>query len=174
MDAPTTSQIDERGQPGAAGTTDRDAAAATAAGRLEAIWLKRARGGPMDPQPRVVIDAGGLVGNANRSYRRAITIIEREVFDRIRAELSDAVRPEMRRANLMISGIRLEATRDRILAVGPVRIRIGGETRPCELMDEEGHPGLQAALEPGWGGGAFGTVVTPGEIAVGDPVRWIE
>ena len=145
-----------------------------ATGRLEAIWLKRARGGPMDPQARAVLDAGGLVGNANRSYRRALTIIEREVFDRLRVELNPSVRPDMRRANLMVSGLPLEDTRDRILAIGPVQIRLGGETRPCELMDEEGFPGLRAALEPHWGGGAFGTVVIPGEISVGDPVRWVE
>jgi MOSC domain-containing protein YiiM len=143
-------------------------------GRLEAIWLKRARGAPMDPQPSVVLDAGGLIGNANRSYRRSVTIIEREVFDRVRAELSDTVRPDMRRANLMISGVPLQESRGRLLAIGPVRIRIGGETRPCELMDEEGYPGLRAALQPSWGGGAFGTVDTPGEIAVGDPVSWVE
>ena len=143
-------------------------------GRLDAIWLKRARGGPMDPQERAVLDAGGLVGNANRSYRRSITIIEREVFDRLRDALSPAVRPVMRRANLMISGLPLEGSRNRILAIGAVRIRIGGETRPCELMDEEGYPGLQAALAPHWGGGAYGTVVIPGEISVGDPVRWVE
>src|SRR5688572_11157820 len=102
------------------------------AGRLEAIWLKRARGGPMDPRGSVVLDAGGLVGNANRSYRRSITIIEREVFERVRGELSDQVRPEMRRANLMVSGVPLEGSTGRILEVGAARIRIGGETRPCE------------------------------------------
>ena len=146
----------------------------SASGRLEAIWLKRARGGPMDPKSSVVLDAGGLVGNANRSYRRSITIVEREVFDRIRAELSDRVRPEMRRANLMVSGVALEGSGGRILEIGVARIRIGGETRPCELMDEEGFPGLRAALQPRWGGGAYGTVETPGEIAVGDPVRWAD
>src|SRR5687768_7103562 len=130
-------------------------------GRLEAIWLKRARGGPMDPRSSVVLDAGGLVGNANRSYRRSVTIIEREVFDRVRAELSEQVRPDMRRANLMVSGVPLEGTSGRILQIGSARIRIGGETRPCELMDEEGHPGLRAALQPHWGGGAYGTVETP-------------
>jgi MOSC domain-containing protein YiiM len=143
-------------------------------GRLEAIWLKRARGAPMDPQPSAVLDERGLLGNANRGHRRAVTIIEREVFDRVRAELSDRVRPDMRRANLMISGLPLEGSRGRLLEIGAVRIRIGGETRPCELMDEEGHPGLRLALQPGWGGGAYGTVERPGEIAVGDAVRWAE
>lgn len=142
-------------------------------GRLEAIWLKRGRRGPMDPVGSAVLDQGGLVGNANRSYRRAITIIERETFDRLRAELGDGVLPIQRRANLMLSGMRLEETRGRLLAIGPCVLRIGGETRPCELMDET-FPGLQRALEPGWGGGAFATVARPGTIAVGDAVRWVE
>ena len=128
----------------------------------------------MDPRDQVVLDGGGLVGNANRNHRRAVTLIEREVFDRVRAELDDAVRPEMRRANLMLSGVRLVGARGRLLAIGAARIRIGGETRPCELMDEEGYPGLRAALEPHWGGGAYGTVETPGTIVLGDAARWVE
>jgi MOSC domain-containing protein YiiM len=141
-------------------------------GRLDAIWLKRGHGGPMDPTHAAVLDEHGLVGNADRGGRRAVTVIEREVFDRIRAELGEAVRPEMRRANLMISGLPLAESRGRRLAIGGCRIRVGGETRPCLLMDEEGLPGLQAALRPHWGGGIFGRVEVPGAIAVGDPVFW--
>lgn len=162
--------VSETAQEGTTGTV----AAPAAVGRLEAIWLKRARGGPMDPRDRTVLDAGGLIGNANRSYRRSITIIEKEVFDRLQVELDPSVRPEMRRANLMISGLPLEGSRGRLLAIGAVIVRIGGETRPCELMDEEGFPGLQRALEPHWRGGAFGTVHTAGEIVLGDPVRWVD
>ena len=52
-------------------------------GKLEAIWLKRAHGGPMDPVSEASIEAnGGLVGDANfgRSNRQ-VTVIEKEVFD---------------------------------------------------------------------------------------------
>ena len=142
-------------------------------GRLEAIWVKRVRRGPMDPLARVVLDEKGLAGNANRGGRRAVTLIERETFERARAALGPAVEPVMRRANLMISGIRLAGTRGRVLTIGGARIRIGGETRPCERMDEA-HAGLRAALDPQWGGGAFGIVLEGGEIAVGDPVAWEE
>src|SRR5262249_25262162 len=48
---------------------------------------------------------------------------------------------------------------------------IRGETTPCEMM-EAAYPGLQEALRPDWGGGAFGLVLDDGEIAVGDPISW--
>lgn len=139
-------------------------------GRLEAIWIKRARGAPMDPVERAVLDDAGLVGNANRGGRRQVTVIEREVFERIEAELGRAVDPAMRRANLMVSGVRLEGSRGAVLHVGACRIRVGGETRPCNRMDEA-HPGLQAGLDPEWSGGCYGVVEAGGEIRVGDAVR---
>ncbi len=50
------------------------------AGRLEAIWLKRAHRGPMDARESVVLIAGkGLEGGIDRSSRRQVTIIEREI-----------------------------------------------------------------------------------------------
>ena len=143
-------------------------------GRLEAIWVKRARRGPMDARERVTIDASGLVGNANRGGRRPVTVIEREVFARLQTELDPGIRPEMRRANLMISGLSLEGTRGRVLEIGGCRIRVGGETRPCEIMDDRGFPGLRAALDPHWGGGIYGMVLRPAEVALGDPVRWVD
>jgi MOSC domain-containing protein YiiM len=146
----------------------------TGTGRLEAIWVKRARRGPMDARERVTIDGSGLVGNANRGGRRPVTVFEREVFTRLQADLDPAVRPEMRRANLMISGLSLEGTRGRVLEIGGCRIRVGGETRPCETMDERGFPGLRAALDTHWGGGIYGMVLRPAEVAVGDPVRWVD
>ena len=139
-------------------------------GRLEAIWIKRVRRGPMDPVERATLDGDGIVGNANRGGRRQVTVIEREVFERMKDEVGAEVDPAMRRANLMVSGVRLECTRDAVLHVGGCRIRIGGETRPCNRM-EEAHPGLQAGLDPRWGGGCYGVVEAEGEIRVGDPVR---
>jgi MOSC domain-containing protein YiiM len=138
--------------------------------RLEAIWIKRARLGPMDPAPKAALVAGrGIVGNANQGGRRQVTIIAREVFDELRRKLGPGVEPVMRRANLMVSGLALPETKGRVLQIGRVRIRINGETRPCERMDEA-FPGLKDALGVDERGGVYGEVLDDGEIAVGDPV----
>jgi MOSC domain-containing protein YiiM len=60
-----------------------------------------------------------------------------------------------------------------VLRLGGVRVRIKGETRPCERMDEA-LAGLRAAMDPDWRGGAFGQVLDDGVLTVGDPVRWDE
>ncbi len=137
------------------------------AGRVEAIWIKRMRRGPMDPAGSAALVADkGIVGNANQGGKRQVTVIEREVFDLLRETLPDA-QPIMRRANFMVSGIRLAETCGHVLTLGGVRILLQGETRPCYRMDEQ-CPGLTAALDPEWRGGAFGIVLDSGEVRVGD------
>jgi MOSC domain-containing protein YiiM len=146
----------------------------TSMGKLEAIWLKRARRGPMDPvDEAVAVEDRGLEGGADFDGERHVTLVEREVFDRLEAEFDASVRPVMRRANLLVSGIRLEGTRGRTLDVGDLRIHIHGETRPCGRMDEACE-GLRNALADHWGGGVRGSVVNDATIAVGDAVLWEE
>ena len=71
----------------------------------------------------------------------------------------------------MVSGCSLLGTRNRVLRVGGCRLRIAGETRPCERMDEA-LEGLRKAMEADWGGGAFAEVLDDGTIQVGAEVRW--
>jgi MOSC domain-containing protein YiiM len=140
--------------------------------RLDAIWIKRGNGGPMDAAESATLETGrGIVGNANRGGRRQVTIISRERWAMVSQTLGVELDPSTRRANLMVSGIDLEKSRGRILAIGEVRLRINGETRPCWQM-EEAHPGLQAAMDAHWGGGAFAEVLEGGEIRIGDVVAW--
>jgi MOSC domain-containing protein YiiM len=145
-----------------------------AEGKLEAIWLKRVKKGPMDPQTTATAVAGrGLAGNADQGGKRQVTLIQKEEWERLMAEVGGALDPSRRRANLMVTGVTLADSRKRVLQIGPVRIRIYGETKPCEQM-EAAHTGLRAAMYDNWGGGAYGEVLNDGEINIGDSVQWVE
>jgi MOSC domain-containing protein YiiM len=141
-------------------------------GRLDAVWIKRAHRGPMDPvEEAQLIEGRGIAGNVDRSRRRQITLLEREIWDRVMSRLNGDAEPSARRANLLVDGIALAHTRGRILRIGEALLVIGGETTPCERM-EAVLPGLRAALSPDWGGGAFAQVLRGGTIRVGDAVNW--
>ena len=144
------------------------------AGRLEAIWIKPAHRGPMEPARQADLKAGiGIDGNVHRGGRRQVTIISWEAWEEVVKDLDAEVDPVTRRANLLVSGVSLAETRLQIIRIGPCRIRIQGETRPCERMDAA-HQGLRKALEKDWRGGAYGEVLDDGEIVVGDPAVWTE
>ena len=139
--------------------------------RLEQIWIKRMHRGPMDPAERARVVAGkGIVGNANQGGKRQVTIVSSKHWSDVTAPLGDTPDPRLRRANLLVSDIDFQDSHGRILKIGGVRIRIYGETRPCEQM-EAAVPGLKSAMSVPWGGGAFGEVLDDGEIAVGDVVE---
>ena len=126
----------------------------------------------MDPvRAARVVEGQGVAGSVDRSRRRQVTILSREAWDACMAELGVELDPSTRRANLLVGGVDLEATRNRVLRIGDARLLIGGEVTPCERM-EEAYPGLQAAMRPHWRGGAFAQVLTDAEIHVGDPVQW--
>jgi hypothetical protein len=121
---------------------------------LHQIWIKRAHRGKMDQ--------GG---------KRQVTLIDRERWHELTDRGDGNLETNARRANLVIDSVDLFDSSGKTLRIGPARLLIHGETRPCERMDEA-LPGLQEAMRERWGGGAFAEVIEGGEIAVGDPVEW--
>ena len=71
----------------------------------------------------------------------------------------------------MVSGLDLERSRDRLVNLGACLLRIGGEVKPCERMDEA-YRGLREVMAPEWGGGVWAEVLRGGDIVVGDAVSW--
>jgi len=140
--------------------------------RIEALYLKTAKRGPMAPVERMALVRGrGIAGNANQGGRRQVTILERERWEAAMRDLGADAPAHARRANVLVSGVRLADARGRTIRLGTARIRILGETKPCPRMDEA-VPGLQDALRPGWGGGAYGEVLDDAPITIGDAVAW--
>jgi MOSC domain-containing protein YiiM len=101
-----------------------------------------------------------------------VTLVEQEVWHALIAQVGASLPPSTRRANLLLSGVRLVNSRTRILCIGACHVRILGETKPCERM-EEAWPGLQKAMYGNWTGGAFGEGLDDGEIVVSDPAEWL-
>jgi len=126
----------------------------------------------MDPvEEGTLVAGGGLEGSADQGGRRQITLIEEEVWAAVMGQLAADADPSSRRANLMVSGIALRDSRERTLLVGSTRIRVNGELKPCERMDEA-VPGLSRLLESDWKGGAYGAVIEGGRVRIGDEVRF--
>jgi MOSC domain-containing protein YiiM len=143
-------------------------------GEIVAIWIKRAKGGPMDAcRHAELIQGRGIRGNANQGGKRQITLIDEAAWSAAQHDLGVEVSPQARRANVMLRGIDLEDSRGKLLRLGGATIRIYGETRPCEQMDDA-QPGLRDALRPHWRAGAFGEVLEGALIRIGDLAEWIE
>ena len=144
-------------------------------GQLEAIWIKTAHGGVMQPVPEASTQENkGLVGDVSFGRRkRQVTLIEKEIFDVLGDRFSGSIKPEMRRANFMVTGIELNETVGRILSIGDLKVEIFGETKPCKIMDD-GCQGLREALVDEWKGGVYGCVLNDAAVKVGDVVSWDE
>ena len=71
-------------------------------GKLEKIWIKRFKRGPMDPVfSAVLFKNKGIKNNADQNGKRQVTIIEREKWKSMIKQLKCDLDPSARRANLM-------------------------------------------------------------------------
>ena len=118
-----------------------------------------------------LVPGRGVAGSADQGGKRQVTLIEQEVWDELMRETGGSISPSARRANLLVKGFPLLESRGRIARIGHCRIRIHGETRPCEQMDEA-LPGLREAMRKPWAGGAFAEILEGGRIRPGDEIAW--
>ena len=143
-----------------------------AAGKLEDIWLKTAHGGPMHKVTAAALVQGqGIKDSADFGSRRQVTIIEKENWELLCAQMGQDLEPSVRRANLMVSGVPLLDSESKVLQVGAIRIKVQGETQPCQMMDQACY-GLREKMALMWRGGVWGDVLDEGQIEVGDEVDW--
>jgi MOSC domain-containing protein YiiM len=143
------------------------------AGRLEEIWLRPARLDPPIEARDAWVTAAGLEGDHGRGGKRAVTLFQDEYLPVVGAMLGQgAISPAVLRRNLVVSGLNLNALRDRRVAIGGAVLEITGVCAPCSRMEEALGKGGYSALRGH--GGWCASVIEPGKIAVGDSVRPLE
>jgi MOSC domain-containing protein YiiM len=112
----------------------------------------------------------GIVQDYRGTGLRQVTFLDIGQWQEVLAALGIDLPWYTRRANVLIEGIDLPATVGRRLQVGACRFAIGGETTPCERM-EEIQPGLRRLLTPALRGGVWGKVLQGGALHIGDEVK---
>lgn len=149
----------------------------SATGRLVGIARRAARRAPMQEIDQGEITAdGGLAGDHKgiKFPRRRITVLSQEDWAAALADLSDLGGPvalpwTVRRANLLVEGVRLPRAAGGVVRIGPVLLEVTYPTQPCARMDEA-HRGLLKALHPDWRGGITCAVRAGGQVRIGDAV----
>lgn len=139
-------------------------------GTVEAIAYRPTDGLTMQLLDECEVLAGRGLSLENRPVgKREITLLSVERWADACRELGADVPWTFRRANLLIRGIDLAGAIGKTLTIGPVRVLVHGETRPCKIMDAQ-HQGLRTALVPHVRGGVHAEVVTGGAVRKGDRV----
>ena len=129
----------------------------------------------MEPVKQVAVSlSAGVQGDARgKPGKRQVTVLSADVWSEVCRSLGVELDWSMRRANLLVEGIRFsEKDVGRKLVVGSIVLEIRCECDPCHRMDQV-HLGLRKALEPAWQGGVCCTVVQEGVVQIGDAVEWL-
>jgi MOSC domain-containing protein YiiM len=151
-------------------------------GTLIGIARRTVRRGPMATleTATVAVDIG-LTGDTvgPRHPKRLVTVLSIEDWNTAMAALNarDLIGGIVldwtaRRANLLVSDLRLPRAKGAIIRIGAVELVVTGQTHPCARMDAV-HPGLLKALGSDWRGGVTCAVNIGGDIALGDPAAVI-
>ena len=140
-------------------------------GIVKGIAVRDASRAPMKEQQQVEVTLQqGIVQDYRGTGLRQVTFLDVGQWQEVLDELGVDLPWYTRRANVLIEGIDLPAAVGCRLQVGACRFAIGGETTPCERMDEL-QPGLRRVLTPALRGGVWGKVLQGGVLRVGDEVQ---
>lgn len=151
-------------------------------GRLIGIAWRPARRAPMQLCDSVDISLeAGVAGDHKgaKFKRRAVTILAREDWEAALADLAatgadvGGLDWTVRRANLLVEGLRLPRAIGATLRIGPAVLEVTYPTTPCARMDEA-REGLRKALHPNWRGGVTCLVLEGGRVEIGDTIDIIQ
>jgi MOSC domain-containing protein YiiM len=152
-------------------------------GKLEAIFLRTARGEPCQRINSVQAIAGkGLLGDraslktssATISSKRQVTLIQAEHIQVLSLLLNKTIHAEVLRRNLVVSGINLLATKSLFknqpmqLMIGEVILEVTGPCEPCSKMEVLLGKGGYNAMRGH--GGITAKVIKGGNITLNDSV----
>jgi len=140
-------------------------------GTVKGIAVRDASRAPMKEQQQVEVTLQhGIVQDYRGTGLRQVTFLDLGQWQEVLDELGIDLPWYTRRANVLIEGIDLPASVGWRLQVGACRFAIGGETTPCDRMDEL-QPGLRRILTPALRGGVWGKVLQGGVLHIGDEVH---
>ncbi len=141
-------------------------------GVVEWIGVRPARRETMNELDAVTIDKdSGLDGDryTKAGGKRQVTLIQGEHIDGLTSMLAiDQVSPATLRRNIVVRGINLLALKEKRFRVGDAVLEYTGLCHPCSHMEEALGPGGYNAMRGH--GGITATVVSGGEVRVGDSV----
>jgi MOSC domain-containing protein YiiM len=145
-------------------------------GNIVGIARREKSRAPMEKLQEVTITTElGLVGDCKGAKfpERQITILAIEDWETVLGLLGGIdLDWTMRRANLLVSDIKLPRGKGSRIAIGDVIVEVRQQTSPCQQM-ENAQQGLRKALSGEWRGGVSCRVISGGEIKIADSVKTI-
>ncbi|NKB54144.1 MAG: MOSC domain-containing protein [Rhizobiaceae bacterium] len=143
----------------------------SASGRVEWIGVRLERHGAVKSLKTSPIEFTGLKDDRRSTPgKRAVTLIQYEHLPVIAALANvEEVLPELLRRNIVVSGINLLALRTTRFQLGSAVLQGSGLCAPCSRMEAALGEGGYTAMRGH--GGITASVVTPGQIAIGDIVE---
>lgn len=139
--------------------------------KIEALARRPAQKAAMEVVESLTLTPeDGVVEDYGKSRRRQVTLLSKEAWEDAERELDHTLPWHTRRANILVSGLTFDRAKDYEIRLGDCRVRVHGETVPCQQMDDA-HDGLRKALEPSLRGGVYGEILVGGTVRAGDVVE---